>query len=66
MQIIFNQKPVEVEEGASVLSALTLFGVPMQHIAVAVNKQIVRRDEWDSKILKENDDIMVITAVKGG
>lgn len=66
MQIFFNQKPVEVEKGASVLSVLTSFGVPMQHVAVAVNKQIVRRDEWNTTILKDNDDLMVITAVKGG
>lgn len=66
MQIFFNQKPVEVEKGASVLSVLTAFGVPMQHVAVAVNKQIVRRNEWNTKILKDNDDLMVITAVKGG
>lgn len=35
-------------------------------VALAVNDQIVPRQQWDSYLLKPNDNILIITAVQGG
>ena len=37
-----------------------------QRIAVEVNKQIVRRDEWDKTAIKEGDQIEIVHFVGGG
>ncbi len=35
-------------------------------VALAVNDQVVPRQQWDSYLLKPNDNILIITAVQGG
>jgi sulfur carrier protein len=37
-----------------------------QRIAVEVNKQIVRRDEWERTAIKEGDQIEIVHFVGGG
>jgi thiamine biosynthesis protein ThiS len=37
-----------------------------QRIAVELNKQIVRRDEWDKTSIKEGDQIEIVHFVGGG
>ena len=57
----------EMETGA-----ITLFqfsqeqNLPTTGIAVAVNQRMVPRTEWDSYILNEGDNIIIIKAVCGG
>jgi len=34
--------------------------------AVAINENVISRNEWDKVILKENDRILVIKATQGG
>lgn len=66
MKIFFNQKAVDVVSGSTVISVLKHFDVCTDYVAVAVNKHVVKQAEWDSFVLDEGDDVMVITAVKGG
>lgn len=35
-------------------------------IAVALNQQVVPRNEWASKTISENDQIIIIKATQGG
>lgn len=35
-------------------------------VALAINDQIVPRQQWDQYLLKPNDNILIITAVQGG
>ncbi|MDW3191655.1 MAG: sulfur carrier protein ThiS [Cytophagales bacterium] len=35
-------------------------------VALAVNDQIVPRQQWEDYLLKPNDNILIITAVQGG
>lgn len=37
-----------------------------QGTAVAVNDKLIKRDLWDSTIIKDGDDITIITASYGG
>lgn len=36
------------------------------HIAIAINQQIVPRQEWSSRTLSPNDQVLIIGAIKGG
>lgn len=40
--------------------------IPDRAIVVAVNGEVVRREEWDSKILSEGDEVEIVHAVAGG
>ncbi len=37
-----------------------------QGIAVAINGQIVRKNDWAGRTLKDNDEVEVLRAVSGG
>ncbi|HEY0075012.1 MAG TPA: sulfur carrier protein ThiS, partial [Abditibacteriaceae bacterium] len=39
---------------------------PDSGVAVALNGDVVRRGEWESTALKDNDEIEIIRAVQGG
>lgn len=65
MKLKVNDK--EVETGASTLSQFSQEQhLPTIGIAVAVNQRMIPRTEWDSHILKEGDNILIIKAVCGG
>lgn len=58
-----TEKECSSEHIQSLLSELNL---PDKGIAVAINKKMVPRAEWTSRVLAEGDEIIVIKAVCGG
>jgi sulfur carrier protein len=57
----------EVETGATHLSQFSQEqNLPTSGIAVAVNNRMVPRAEWNSYVLNEGDNILIIKAVCGG
>ena len=65
MKLKVNDK--EVETGATHLSQFSQEqNLPTTGIAIAVNNRMVPRAEWDSYVLKEGDNILIIKAVCGG
>jgi len=65
MKLKVNDKEVETRA-----THLSLFfqeqDFPTTGIAVAVNQRMVPRAEWDSYVLNEGDNILIIKAVCGG
>lgn len=67
MEIIFNNHPQQIQEHTSVQIILNnLIGEKQKGIAVAVNETVVPQAQWNSFILKQNDDVLVIKATQGG
>ncbi len=65
MKVKVNNKDVETE-ACDMLALSCQLNLPEKGIAVAVNQQMVPREEWDECALKEGDDILIIKAVCGG
>ncbi len=66
MNIILNNSSRDIAPDTTVGQLLTEVGLPQQNVAVAVNNQIVLRQSWDTTILVENDNVVVIAAAYGG
>ena len=67
MEIIFNNHPQQIQEQTPVQIILNnLIGEKQKGIAVAVNETVVPQAQWNSYILKQNDDVLVIKATQGG
>lgn len=66
MDVTVNSKTVSVGDDASVSDLLAELNVGDKGIAVAVNNEIVKKDEWNGFRLKENDKIVIIRAACGG
>lgn len=57
----------EVETSYSVLQEfIQSLDVSIDGIAVAVNNRLVQRVHWETFILQENDNIVIIKAACGG
>jgi sulfur carrier protein len=66
MTITVNGKPMEVETGLSVEGLLTLLEVKREYTAVAVNRDIVRKAEYDAVKLSEGDKVEIVRPMGGG
>ncbi len=67
MNIFFNSKAIETENDALLITVLQANDIASKKgIAVAVNNTVVKREDWKSCILSENDKVIVISATKGG
>ena len=67
MNIYCNGNPVTVSQDASLYSLLQITEqVDQKGIAVAVNNRVVKKHDWESHRLNENDKVLIVSATKGG
>ena len=69
MTITVNGDPVELENNLSVAKLLEQLRIGSEHtrgIAVAVNEEIVRRTDWNTKCVVDSDTVEIVTAQQGG
>jgi sulfur carrier protein len=66
MQVFINDKAVECEFGATLTSVLRASGIATDHVAVAVDFEVVPAGEWESTRLEEGSSIIIIKASQGG
>jgi sulfur carrier protein len=66
MSITVNGEPAALAENVAALLQ-RWYDDPRPHgVAVAVNGEVVRRDEWPRHPLGDGDAIEIVTAVQGG
>ncbi len=66
MQIELNHKIKSVPDNTTLVSLLFSEHIEGEYVAVAINQEIIKRDNWEKTFLKEGDKVLVIGAVKGG
>lgn len=66
MQIELNHKVKSVPDNTTLVSLLFSEQIEGEYVAVAINQEIIKRDNWEKTFLKEGDKVLVIGAVKGG
>jgi len=66
IEIVLNGEVKKVDEQISLLKLLEKFGLPMERIAIELNKNVVRKKEWETTKVAERDKIEVIHFVGGG
>lgn len=67
MNVSVNDKFVEVANQSSLHMLIHQLDLPsITGIAVAVNNQIVKKDQWENHFLAENDQVLIIKATQGG
>lgn len=67
MQVVLNDKALSVTDGITVDALLQQLEVrDAQGIAVAVNDTVVRRGDWPSHALSDQDRILLIAPIQGG
>jgi sulfur carrier protein len=66
MDIVLNGEPTAVPEGATVASALSTLDLPERGIAVALDREVIPRGEWERTTLGDGARLEVVRAVQGG
>ena len=61
-----NGKEIELEKAASVKVYLESAGYQMKRIAVELNGEILPKNEYADRIMKDGDRMEVVTFVGGG
>ena len=66
MQITVNGKARDVADATTVKGLLDQLGLHPLRVAVQVNLDIVKRDQYDSAVLNQGDTVEVLTFMAGG
>jgi sulfur carrier protein len=66
MTIILNDKSYEVAESTSLASFIESLGLKPEGIAVAIDYEVVPKDQWAETILSNHLKLILIQAVSGG
>lgn len=68
MKIILNGNEKDVDDGTELFDLLSKLKISdnKQGVAVAINDDVIAKEEWKLIKLKQNDQIEIIRAVQGG
>jgi len=61
-----NQKRLEVNSNTTIYQFLQQIDSSVNGVAVAINEQIVSKNNWQTQKLEDQDQVLVIQAVQGG
>ena len=64
IQVNDIQKKFDVE--LSIQELVAKMQISSNGIAVAINSSVVKKEDWSSKIVKNNDTVLIITSTQGG
>lgn len=66
IDITVNSKKHSVQENISVVTLLEDLIVSSDGIAIAINQEIISREDWQTTTVKNSDTILIIQATQGG
>ena len=66
LRVYVNGESREVQGNPSLAELITELDLPAARIAVEVNREVVRRGEWGSRMLQDEDKIEIVHFVGGG
>jgi sulfur carrier protein len=66
MQVSINGEPQEFPEGTTLAAAIERLGKSPKYLAVECNRELVPRGRHGECVLREGDQIEIVTLVGGG
>ena len=66
MQVTINGKAKNLNGELSIRDLLKELQVEEKIVALSINANLVKRDTWDSTLIKENDKIELLQFMGGG
>ena len=66
MKVYVNGEPKEFSGEPSLMVLVEQLELPVARIAIELNREVVRRGEWGSTMLKDEDKIEIVHFVGGG
>jgi sulfur carrier protein len=66
VQVKLNGEPRELPDGSTIAQAVAALTSAATGVAAAVNGDVVPRGSWAATLLRDGDQVEVVTAVQGG
>jgi thiamine biosynthesis protein ThiS len=66
VRIKLNGETKEVGEGTTLLGLIEELSLAPERLAVELNREVVRRADWPSAVLSEDDRVEIVHFVGGG
>ena len=66
MKVFVNGELMEVDGTPTLAELITQLDLPAPRIAIELNRDVVRRSDWGSTMLKDEDRIEIVHFVGGG
>jgi sulfur carrier protein len=66
LQVKLNGAPRELPDASTVAQAVAELTAAPSGVAAAVNGDVIPRRSWDATMLRDGDQVEVVTAVQGG
>jgi thiamine biosynthesis protein ThiS len=66
MNILLNGENKEVPDGISVIGLLNFLKIQRQRVAVELNMEIVRKDQYGETPIKDGDSLEIVSFMGGG
>lgn len=66
MQVFVNDKVLDCQQSITLAEALKTAGIQTENVAVAVDYAVVPKQEWETTVLEDKCNIIVIRASHGG
>ena len=66
LRIQINGQPREIADETTLVQLVSLLQLKPEQIAIEVNRTVVRRVEWSTTILRNDDTLEIVHFVGGG
>ena len=66
MKVFLNGESRELSGSPSLADLITQLELPATRIAVELNREVVRRNDWSGTMLKDDDRVEIVHFVGGG
>ena len=66
MRVFVNGDEKDFGSDISLADLIKQLDLPVARIAIELNREVVRRSDWDSTMLKDEDRIEIVHFVGGG
>ncbi len=66
MKVFINGEIKEITGEVSLVELLKKFSLPHERVAVELNKEVVRKKDWENILVKDADKIEIVHFVGGG
>jgi len=66
MKVFINGENREISENSNLAELLKHFSLPDERIAVELNKEVIRKKDWETIRINDADKIEIIHFVGGG
>ena len=66
MEIQLNGETREIGDSSNLIDLIKSLGLAPERVAIELNREVIRKPDWETTVLKENDRVEIVHFVGGG